>query len=160
MILISKKLVKISSDITAESFTTAINNCLIQSLFPKNAKIVSATPFNIGKPNRYEISNFIPESILSTFSKFNEVFSPCLAAYRQDSGTQQELVCLTEEWREGIDKDCVVGTLLMNLSKTFDCIPHNLIIAKMAAYGLNFNYLKLILSYLQGRQQRLFKVIY
>ena len=156
----SKKLLKISSDITAEPFTTAINNYLIQSLFPKNAKFASATRLNIGKSSKYEISNYIPVSILSTFSKCNEVFSPCLAPYRQDSCTQQVLVCLTEEWRNGLDNDRAVGAVLMNLSKTFDCIPHNLIIAEIAAYGLNFNYLKLILSYLQGRQQCVFKVIY
>ena len=67
---------------------------------------------------------------------------------------------LVKNLRNGLDNDCAVGAVLMNLSKTFDCIPHNLIIAEIAAYGLNFNYLKLILSYLQGRQQCVFKVIY
>ena len=41
-----KRLVKILSDIIAEPFATAINNCLIQSLFPKNAKIALATLLN------------------------------------------------------------------------------------------------------------------
>ena len=84
---------------------------------------------------------------------FDEVFSSCLAAHRQGHTTQQVLVHLTEEWREGLDKDCVVRAVLMNLSKAFDCITHDLIIAKIAVYDLNFTYLKLILSNLQGRLQ-------
>ena len=43
---------------------------------------------------------------------------------------------------------------MMDLSKPFDCIPHELIIAKLHAYGFNLNSLKLINSYLQGRKQR------
>ena len=60
---------------------------------------------------------------------------------------------LNEEWREGEDDDCVVGAILMDLSKAFNCISHGLIIANVAANGLNFDNLKLIFSYLQGWQQ-------
>ena len=31
-----------------------------------------------------------------------------------------------EEWRESLDKNNVVGGVLMNLSKAFDCVPHDL----------------------------------
>ena len=41
----------------------------------------------------------------------------------------------------------------MDLSKAFDCIPHNLLIAKMHAYGFNLDSLKIFFSYLQGRKQ-------
>ena len=42
----------------------------------------------------------------------------------------------------------------MELSKTYVCLPHNLIIAKFEAYGLCKNSLKLLLDYLEGRKQR------
>ena len=42
----------------------------------------------------------------------------------------------------------------MDLSKAFDCIDHNLLIAKLAAYGLGHDALKLIKNYLTKRKQR------
>ena len=47
----------------------------------------------------------------------------------------------------------VFAALLTDLSKAFDCIPHDLIIAKIAAYGFDTNALKLIHSYLSNRNQ-------
>ena len=40
----------------------------------------------------------------------------------------------------------------MDLYKAFDCISHELIIAKLAAYGLDDTALKLIISYLKNRK--------
>ena len=42
----------------------------------------------------------------------------------------------------------------MDLSKPYDCIPHELLIAKLEAYGLPKNNLNLIADYLGGRKQR------
>ena len=46
----------------------------------------------------------------------------------------------------------VVGTIFMDLSKAFDCLPHNLIIAKLHVYGLGHDSLRLIRSYLSNPQ--------
>ena len=43
----------------------------------------------------------------------------------------------------------------MDLSNLYDCLPHDLIIAKFEAYGLSKNSLKLLLDYLEGQKQRL-----
>ena len=41
----------------------------------------------------------------------------------------------------------------MDLSKVFDCILHDLIAAKLVAYGLHDTALQLIFSYLKNRKQ-------
>ena len=46
----------------------------------------------------------------------------------------------------------MVGAILMDLSKAFNCVAPNLK-AKMAAYGFDSNYLQYILSYLTDREQ-------
>ena len=47
----------------------------------------------------------------------------------------------------------LLGGVLMDLSKVFDCIPHNLLIVKLDSYGLERNLLKYINLYLDNRKQ-------
>ena len=58
------------------------------------------------------------------------------------------LLRLIEEWKEKLDMNYFVGAILMDLSKAFDCVTHDLIIAKLYAYGFDLKSLEYILSYL------------
>ena len=42
----------------------------------------------------------------------------------------------------------------MDMSNAYDCLPHDLLIAKLEAYGIERKILKLIYSYLSGRKHR------
>ena len=79
--------------------------------------------------------------------------STFLSAYRKAYSTQHVLMRLVEEWKSKLDKGYVVGAILMDLSKAFDCVPHDLLIAKLHAYGFEIEALKYIFSYLSNRQQ-------
>ena len=46
------------------------------------------------------------------------------------------------------------GALLPDLSKAFDCILNDLLIAKLAAYDFYYNSLQMLQSYLSNRKQR------
>ena len=46
------------------------------------------------------------------------------------------------------------GAILMDLSKAFDCLNHELLIAKLEAYGFSRSALKLVYDYLSNRKQR------
>ncbi len=48
----------------------------------------------------------------------------------------------------------IAAMILMDLSKAFDCLPHNLIVAKLTAYGMSPSAIKLLINYLQHHQQR------
>ena len=54
-----------------------------------------------------------------------------------------------------LDKGFVTGALLMVLSKTFDCIPHDLLVAKLHACGISLNVVTFIYSYLKHRKKNL-----
>ena len=60
---------------------------------------------------------------------------------------------LIETWKNSVDNKNAFGTLLTDLSKAFDCINHDLLIAKLHAYGVDKYGLKLIFSYLKNRKQ-------
>ena len=61
---------------------------------------------------------------------------------------------MLEKLRKALDKGLTTGILLTDLTKAFDCISHDLLIAKLHAYGFSKVALKLIYDYLRGRKQR------
>ena len=88
------------------------------------------------------LSNHI-EKILSNF----------IAAYRKTYSSSHVLITLIENWKKHLDNKKIVGTVFMDLSKAFDCIPHELLIAKVHAYGFNKKVLTFLYSYLKHRKE-------
>ena len=82
------------------------------------------------------------------------VFSPYLCGYRKGYSTQHALICLIEKWEMILGEKGFCGAVLMDLSKAFDTINHELLIAKLHAYGFEKSALKLLLNYLSDRWQR------
>ena len=68
-----------------------------------------------------------------------------MAAYRESYSTNHVLI-------RSIDEKFLVGVVLMDLSKAFDCIPHDLLIAKLHAYGFSQKTVTFIYSYLKLRK--------
>ena len=86
---------------------------------------------------------------------FNDIFDVKLGAYRKRYGCDNILVRLLEKWKKSLDENKIVGTLLMDLSKAFDCIPHSLLVSKLHAYGVSESACQFITSYLTNRYQRI-----
>ena len=61
---------------------------------------------------------------------------------------------MTGKWRECFEKGGVSGTILTDFSKIFDCILHDVLIAKITAYGFDYQSLRIMESFLSNRQQR------
>ena len=85
--------------------------------------------------------------------KMNDHFSPFVAAYRENYNTQHVLIRLLEELRLYLDNNYFVGAVMTDLSKAFDCIPHDLLIAKLEAYGFDNYTIRYVYSYLKNRKQ-------
>ena len=83
----------------------------------------------------------------------NNLSPPFLSAYRESHNTQHVLIRLIEKWRKNLDNNYFNGAVLMGFSKVFDCIPHDLVIAKLVAYGFDKNKICYIYSYVKSRKQ-------
>ena len=77
-----------------------------------------------------------------------------LCGFREGYNTQQALIRFLEKCKSVLDNRGFSGAILMDLSKAFDGLNHELLIAKLSAYGFSRSALKLIHSYLNERQQR------
>ena len=82
------------------------------------------------------------------------VFSIFQCCFRKKYSTQHVLIPIIEKARKILDKGGTFGALLTDLSKAFDCMTHDLLIAKLYALNFDMNVLNLIFDYLTGRKQR------
>ena len=74
-----------------------------------------------------------------------------LCGYRKGYNTQQALLALIEKWKKNLDDKDYGGAVLIDLSKAFDTLNHDLLKAKLIAYGFEHDALKLVCSYLTNR---------
>ena len=162
---IPPKLVKIAADILDSPLSEIINDSLSKNSFPEEAKVANVPPI-FKKDSRTQKANYRPVSILNVFSKIferwindkmepyiNETLSIFISAYRKHYSSSHVLLRLIEEWKRNLDNKKFVGAVLMDLSKAFDCVPHDLLIAKMEAYGFDKDSLTFFYSYLKRRKQ-------
>ena len=102
------------------------------------------------KDGRTDKSNYRPISILSNVSKIRErslynqlydyfdknIFSKYQCGFRKSFSTQHALLVMLEKMKITRDRKGFCAAILTDLSKAFDCICHDLLIAKLNAYGL------------------------
>ena len=137
---IPPRLLKMASNFLSEPITNIINTAIDTNTFPDRAKQASVTPIDKGGNDKHIYTNYRPVSVLNTFSKIielaifdqltkhaNNFLSIFVSTYPKMYGTQYVIIRLVEEWQEQIDHNKIVGTVLLDLSKAFDCIPHDLL---------------------------------
>ena len=59
---------------------------------------------------------------------------------------------MLRNWQNKLNTSEKIGAILMDLSKAFDCLPHDLSIAKLAAYGVGHKALRLFNRYLRNQK--------
>ena len=128
--------------------------------FPLSLKLSDVIPIHKAKEKTL-CKNYRPVSLLPVISKLFEkiiykqiishidkFLSPYLFGFRKGHSTEQCLLHMLETWKKAADEKKIGGAILTDLSKAFDCLNHDLLIAKLHAYGFENSALKFIDSYL------------
>ena len=120
---------------------------------------VSVTIFDYCIPNYRSISllpvisKIFERVLFEQIEKFSEKISLKLRGFRKGHSTQHALLNLLKNWQKTLGKSGATGTVLIDLSKPYDCLPHDLFIAKLASYGFEDSGTSLISDYLSERCQ-------
>ena len=85
------------------------------------------------------------------YKYFDQIFSKFQCSFRKGFSTQNFLLYMIKNWNESLDQGDHYDALLIDLFKVFDCIMHDLLIAKLQAYGFDND----SLNFLLGREQRI-----
>ena len=86
-------------------------------------------------------------------SSVTNFLSDFISAYRKGYSTNHVLLRLIENWKVALDSNLFTGAVFKDLSKAFDCIPHDILIAKLHAYGFSVETITFLNSYLRNRKQ-------
>ena len=100
-------------------------------------------------------SKIFEKVIYDRLSQYLEKYlNSLLCGFRKAHSPQHALFKLLQTWQEELDKSGFVGKILMDLSEAYDSLPHDLLVAKFEAYGIDKNGLNLIHNYLTNGKQR------
>ena len=135
---IPPNILKNCSDICDVYISNIVNDSIENDVFDSNLKLADITPV-FKDLDRTLKSKYRPVSILPVISKINErtmeeqigtyveqFLSPYLCGYRKGYSTQHAILALVEKWKEIMDRKGYGGAILMDLSKAFDTINHEL----------------------------------
>ena len=163
---IPTKIIKDNIDIFVPVLLTEFNESLKLNRFPHSMKSANITPV-FKKNDRTDKSNYRPVSILPNLSKvferciykqlsayFDGILSKQQCGFRKGFNAQHSLLKLLEKWRQSLDQGLEFGVLLTDLSKAFDCLSHELLAARLSAYGVHISAVRFIYDYLSNRKQR------
>ena len=66
---------------------------------------------------------------------FETILSKYHCDFRKKFSAQHRFLAMIEKWKLATDDKQKFGALLSDLSKSFDCLSHDLLIAKLSVYG-------------------------
>ena len=153
-------------DVCGSVLLNLVNDAFEKCEFPSELKLADITP-TFKKSDATCVKNYRPVSVQPAVLKkyerliqqqivgfMDKHLSPYLCGYRKGFSTQHALISLLERWKQTLDKNGYAAAMLMDLSKAFDTLNHELLLAKLHAYGFSKSAIKLVHSYLKNRWQR------
>ena len=128
-------------------------------------KIVEVTPI-LKSGNSEDPCNDRPTSLLPILSKVserlahgqfvdyltaNKILAKTQSGNRKLFSTETALLCVTDDLLQGIDDKKISALVLLDMSKAFDSIRHDMLLQKLQALGVSFSCRDWFHSYLVGR---------
>ena len=163
---IQVKIIKENKDVVSLYVFHNFNNALSSCSFPTALRYADVQPA-FKKDDETDKENDEPISILLSLSKvyerlmydqmyhfLSQIFSKMQCGFRKGFRVEQCLIHIIEKWRKYLDTGGHGSALLTDLYKAFDCIDHQLLIAKLNAYGVYTNSRYILASYLVKTKQR------
>ena len=154
------KLLKLSSSIVGPSLAYIFKSCIDAEIFPNEWKIAKVTPL-FKKGSKRELGNYRPISVFPLVSKVfekiiyhqlydylqeNRLFNTYQSGFRSMHSTTTALHETTNNWSINIDNGLLNGVLFIDLKKAFDTIDNEIILRKLANYGVDPNALRFFAS--------------
>lgn len=165
---ISLIMIKESLPFLSSHITHIVNCCLEEGYFPEAWKTSIICP--VPKVNSPEVlSDLRPISLLPVLSKVLErvvylqlyaFVSDCQllpinqSGFRPGHGTATVLLDVIDRIARGLDDKMATVLILLDFSRAFDCVDHNLLLAKLHYFGLTERPASFFQHYLCGRKQQ------
>lgn len=138
------------------------------SLIPRDWKHASVTPIHKGgckeRPDCYRPISLtssickVMETLVSKYIKYhlktNDTLISAQHGFRESHSCDSQLVSLTQEIAEVLDRRGEMDAILIDFSKAFDVVPHKNLIDKINNLGIDCRIVKWIDEWLSGRTQR------
>ena len=99
------------------------------------------------------LERVVHDQLVSHLLKFN-LLSDRQSGFRPQHSAQDVLVYVTDCWRKAIDESKFTAAAFLDVSKAFDSVNHDILLSKLACYGVMDNSLMWFASYLSGHRQR------
>ena len=164
---ISVRVLKEALPVISSSLALIYNASISNGVFPAAFKIAKVLPLQ-KKDSTQERGNYPPISVLSILSKplerhiasaylqyltSNNLLYSNQSAYRPHHSCETALLNITDNWLKAMDNSELVGAVFLDLSKAFDLVNHDTLLAKLAKYHTETNTLDWFRSYLTDRTQ-------
>ena len=167
---IPSRVLKIAAEILSPSLTAIFNRSLSMGIYPNDWKMARVLPvFKSG--DKTDLGNYRPISIISAIAKVfgrlvydqfytyltsNQLINTYQSGFRSTYSTLTSLLESTNSWCVNIDKGLLNGVVFIDMKKAFDTIDYDILLSKLAAYGVDKLALSWFQSYLTNRKQKCF----
>ena len=164
---ISPEIVKISSQVVADSLAIIFNRCIKEGRFPNTLKLAKVIPIHKGD-SVLTVSNYRPISLLPIFSKImerliynqfmdfiekNNILSELQFGFQRNKSTEHAISSIFTNITNALARKKSSYCIFLDFAKAFDTVNHRILVDKLKYYGVHGKTLELFDSYLSDRTQ-------